>query len=599
MGALILGSKPLDACTFVKVILVGMLAITAAACGQPHSTISGTLLGHDGEVVPAAHVALFASADLAEPDLISRVGKDGSFQFDVAAKGVVVLRFSAVHHEPVSVPVLIPNSRETTVVRVSLGTPQFETDFSRVAIIGDFNGFKRDGNEVVMRPAGEKRFMATISGLDGETLAYQLINMTAQVEAINSTVPGPAMEGTAATEFRLARDGRYLSVTPVSEGVAEILLDTASLPPPGMEPRIEVDASSSDARTFSEHVTVLRAERQHYTEQRLELKRRNADTDEIMRFVNGYDWDRFHTPIRWLLEDEVAQATKNAAMVAYISEIGDVSEMTHSQIDRTIAKYTLKNVAPTSALWARFPDAFLALIWADQIDDIERFDIYFDQISTSHPNDRLREAILNYGLSVAYFAEDSARAARIYQRLVDDFPDSSSAASARKIFAPDRRISPGREVPPFQVASLDDPEDVFSEESLRGRIYLIDFWGTWCAPCIAEMPELHEAFTTFKDRGFTILSLSCDESPERVADFRSGRWPMPWLHGFLSECYHDRHRNQLVRSFEVVGFPSHVLVDRDGTIVQTGPALRGRRLITTLDGVFAAGHGRPKSEPDR
>jgi len=504
-----------------------------------------------------------------------------------------VLRFSAVRHEPVSVPLLIPSLRERTVVHVTLGTPQFEADFSRVAIIGDFNGFKRDGNEIVMKRVDENRFTATISGLDGEALAYQLINVTAPIEAINSTGPGPAVEGTAATEFRLAKDGRYVSVAPVSDGAAEVLFNAASLPTPGLESRIEVNASSSDARAFAENVRVLRAERQRYTEQRLELKRRNADTDEIMRFVNGYDWDKFHTPIRRLLEDEVSQTTKDAAMVVYISEIGDVSEMTHSQIDRTIAQKTLKNVSPTSALWARFPDAFLALIWADQIDEIDGFDIYLDQISTSHPNERIREAILNYGLSVAYFAEDRARAARIYQRLVDDFPDSSSAVSARKIFAPDRRISPGREVPPFQVISLDAPEEVFSEESLRGRIYLIDFWGTWCAPCIAEMPELHEAFMTFKDRGFTILSLSCDESPERVADFRNGRWPMPWLHGFLSECYHDRNRNPLVRSFEVVGFPSHVLVDRDGTILQTGPALRGRRLITTLEGVFSAGHGQP------
>jgi hypothetical protein len=102
------------------------------------------------------------------------------------------------------------------------------------------------------------------------------------------------------------------------------------------------------------------------------------------------------------------------------------------------------------------------------------------------------------------------------------------------------------------------------------------------------MPNLHRAYDTYRERGFTILSLSCDPSPEKVEEFRRGRWPMPWLNGFLTNCYKDRQQNDLVSAFEVVGFPTGVLVGRDGTVLEAGPSLRGERLNETLARVFAA-----------
>ena len=53
-------------------------------------------------------------------------------------------------------------------------------------------------------------------------------------------------------------------------------------------------------------------------------------------------------------------------------------------------------------------------------------------------------------------------------------------------------------------------EKKWSRESMRGSFALLDFWATWCGPCVAEFPSLREAHRRFKDQGFAILAISLD-----------------------------------------------------------------------------------------
>ena len=59
---------------------------------------------------------------------------------------------------------------------------------------------------------------------------------------------------------------------------------------------------------------------------------------------------------------------------------------------------------------------------------------------------------------------------------------------------------------------LTDPQDqIHSLAQYRGQVVLINFWATWCPPCLKEMPMLNELHTTYKDQGVVVLGLSLDE----------------------------------------------------------------------------------------
>ena len=74
--------------------------------------------------------------------------------------------------------------------------------------------------------------------------------------------------------------------------------------------------------------------------------------------------------------------------------------------------------------------------------------------------------------------------------------------------------------PPFAIVCLDDSSMLISNESIKGKYYLIDFWATWCPPCVEEIPELSRVYEKYKGRKLEVLSLSFDKSPLQIQQFR-------------------------------------------------------------------------------
>jgi peroxiredoxin len=117
---------------------------------------------------------------------------------------------------------------------------------------------------------------------------------------------------------------------------------------------------------------------------------------------------------------------------------------------------------------------------------------------------------------------------------------------------------------------------VLKLSDLRGKIVLVDFWASWCRPCRMENPNVVAAYKKFKDKGFTIYSVSLDQDATRwkQAIEQDGLiWPnhVSDLKGWQSEA---------ARLYGVQGIPAQFLLDKEGKILAKN--LRGEQLEQAL-----------------
>ena len=123
---------------------------------------------------------------------------------------------------------------------------------------------------------------------------------------------------------------------------------------------------------------------------------------------------------------------------------------------------------------------------------------------------------------------------------------------------------------------------VWAAADLENRVVLLDFWATWCAPCLADFPHLERARAAYGDRGLVILSVSLDRSARR--DLRSfGR-----RHGVTWPVVLDGRGagGSVARRFQVEYPPRSLLFDRHGRLVAVDA--RGATLDAALRALFAA-----------
>lgn len=137
----------------------------------------------------------------------------------------------------------------------------------------------------------------------------------------------------------------------------------------------------------------------------------------------------------------------------------------------------------------------------------------------------------------------------------------------------------------FEARDLDGR--VWAASELEGRVVLLDFWATWCAPCLAEIPTLQQATERFGENGFLVLGISLNGGERRPLESFLRRQGIHWPQ------VHDGRgfEGPLARRFEVEILPRTLLVDRSGRIV--GVDLRGEVLLAVLPPLLAADRSAP------
>lgn len=122
---------------------------------------------------------------------------------------------------------------------------------------------------------------------------------------------------------------------------------------------------------------------------------------------------------------------------------------------------------------------------------------------------------------------------------------------------PDHYLPLDLPMPLPKMELRDETGQTWSAEKFRGRLVLLDYWATWCAPCLALKPKLDKMGETYASKGFEVLSISIDERRETFLKFLAKKpfgSPVAW------------DNQQTWAKLRVVGIPALFLV-KDGVIV--------------------------------
>lgn len=143
-------------------------------------------------------------------------------------------------------------------------------------------------------------------------------------------------------------------------------------------------------------------------------------------------------------------------------------------------------------------------------------------------------------------------------------------------YAPKFKV--GDEVPDIEMADVNG--NIIRLSSLRGKVVLLDFWAAWCGPCRMENPNIVRAYEQYKNKGFTVFSVSLDTD--------RSRWLAAIEKDKLSWPYHVSQlkgwQSPICQEYNIRSIPASYLLDRSGRVIAVNP--RGNALEDALSKVL-------------
>lgn len=163
--------------------------------------------------------------------------------------------------------------------------------------------------------------------------------------------------------------------------------------------------------------------------------------------------------------------------------------------------------------------------------------------------------------------QDPAKGVAILKQITTDYPTAPITPKLGDVIddietrmAAQSALDIGKAFPP--IGEADTAGKPLDLSAYAGKVVLVDFWATWCGPCVAELPNVTAAYEKYHAKGFEIIGISLDKNREALDEFIK-KHNMPWRQYFDGLGW----QNKVSSRFGIDSIPATFLVDGQGRIV--------------------------------
>ncbi len=136
----------------------------------------------------------------------------------------------------------------------------------------------------------------------------------------------------------------------------------------------------------------------------------------------------------------------------------------------------------------------------------------------------------------------------------------------------------GKPLPSLEFTAIDGRQ--VSVPDMKGKVVLVEFWATWCGPCVKEMPRMKAMYERWHDKGFEIVGISLDTDRQKLESYLAENG-IVWPQYFDGKGWGAAPS----RRFGIRGVPTGILIDREGNVVSS--QLKGAELERTLTAMLS------------
>src|SRR5690348_16763725 len=199
-------------------------------------------------------------------------------------------------------------------------------------------------------------------------------------------------------------------------------------------------------------------------------------------------------------------------------------------------------------------------------DDLSQFDVLLAE-HKGEKTDAVAEILFMKATLYSEVFQETATADALIKQLKSEFQGThlvaaleqqeAAEAAAKNVQA---ALVTGAKFPDFNEKDVNSQPLTIAK--YKGKVVLIDFWATWCGPCVAELPNVLKTYTKYHNQGFEIIGISLDEDRQKLLAF-TAKMKMPWPQFFDGQGW----GNKLAVKYGVEAIPATYLLDGNGVII--------------------------------